>query len=413
LGNATNRWSDLYLSGNTIFLGGATISTTASGAIGLSGGIEPDYSLVAFTEDLDNYPFEMTPIKTMNFVNGPVVGWTLGATIGGVIDTVVQNTNRVRPVCTITTDQSGGLASVTIVTPGVNYQGLPGLFEANPGEFGVVDGATVFFSIIPTDDEILTVTSVGQANNTEFRGGFGGALSPTNVNDDTNFTVDFANSTVSGSATATGTFGGITIALTFGLKYNDDGDGLIVDESVSSITFDGSTSLTAEEFRDTGLGFFTNASIQMYYASAPLGEEWKLVASTAQFPVGITQQGLAASDISIAFDKYLSTGSLPVVFGGPQTLQAIGNSSVSGNLSVSGNTSVSGNLSVSQTMNGSSMLSQVVGLTPGPEPVNPSEGWIAVADGVTWDPAGNGTKQVLIYLNSVWNILSMTPVVTP
>jgi hypothetical protein len=49
-------------------------------------------------------------------------------------------------------------------------------------------------------------------------------------------------------------------------------------------------------------------------------------------------------------------------------------------------------------------------LIPGAEPLNPVEGTVAVADGVAWDPAGDGTKQLVLFLNSTWNLVTLTPV---
>jgi hypothetical protein len=203
---------------------------------------------------------------------------------------------------------------------------------------------------------------------------------------------------------------------------------LIVDQSTSSITFNSSASITAGEIFNAGVTDRIDAnylSNTLYYDSDL--DQWKLAAYYNEAPPNPPGPPILQTKVVFftQFDKYLSLGGFYPAFGSPTTLQAIGNSSVTGslsvsgntsvsaNLSVSGNTSVSGNLSVSQTMNGSSMLAQTVGITPGAEPVSPFEGLIAVADGVTWNPAGNGTKQVLIYLNSVWNILSMTPVVAP
>ena len=64
-------------------------------------------------------------------------------------------------------------------------------------------------------------------------------------------------------------------------------------------------------------------------------------------------------------------------------------------------------------VDGNLTLAEAFTLVPGETPVAPSEGTLAVADGVAWDPAADGTRQLTIYLNGVWNIVSLLPVVTP
>ena len=64
-------------------------------------------------------------------------------------------------------------------------------------------------------------------------------------------------------------------------------------------------------------------------------------------------------------------------------------------------------------VDGNLTLAETFTLVPGEAPVSPSEGTLAVADGVLWDPAADGTRQLTIYLNGVWNIVSLLPVVTP
>ena len=58
-------------------------------------------------------------------------------------------------------------------------------------------------------------------------------------------------------------------------------------------------------------------------------------------------------------------------------------------------------------------------LTPGPEPIpdplaNPpviiADGTLAAADGSTWDPNGDGTQALMIWLNGQWNVVNLTPV---
>jgi len=58
-------------------------------------------------------------------------------------------------------------------------------------------------------------------------------------------------------------------------------------------------------------------------------------------------------------------------------------------------------------------------LTPGPEPMpDPlatppviiADGTLAAADGINWDPNGDGTQALMIWLNGQWNVVNLTPV---
>lgn len=42
----------------------------------------------------------------------------------------------------------------------------------------------------------------------------------------------------------------------------------------------------------------------------------------------------------------------------------------------------------------------------GPEPANPWPGMLAVANGTTWNPAGNGNECLMCYLNAAWTIVA-------
>ena len=58
-------------------------------------------------------------------------------------------------------------------------------------------------------------------------------------------------------------------------------------------------------------------------------------------------------------------------------------------------------------------------LTPGPEPMPDllalppvliANGTLAVADGTNWNPNGDGTQALMIYLNGQWYKVNLTPV---
>jgi hypothetical protein len=48
-------------------------------------------------------------------------------------------------------------------------------------------------------------------------------------------------------------------------------------------------------------------------------------------------------------------------------------------------------------------------LVPGTQPTTASNGMLAVANGTTWNPAGDGTQQLMIYLNGIWNRVNLIP----
>jgi hypothetical protein len=55
-------------------------------------------------------------------------------------------------------------------------------------------------------------------------------------------------------------------------------------------------------------------------------------------------------------------------------------------------------------------IAETLTLKPGAEPTSPSEGTLAVADPITWNPAGDGLPHLMIYLGGVWNVVTISPV---
>lgn len=58
-----------------------------------------------------------------------------------------------------------------------------------------------------------------------------------------------------------------------------------------------------------------------------------------------------------------------------------------------------------------SVITDILVLQPGPEPLDPEPGTITISDGVSWDPTGTGQETVLVFLNGVWKELLMSEVV--
>lgn len=370
LGSPTNRFKDLYLSGSTINLGGAVISANPDGSVNVPGGLETGFSLVGFAQENSGVSANGKTITISSPINP---GWTLGVHIVTQADYLYPS--QVRPQCSFTEDGSGNITSVTVISPGVNYPAREygGVFENQGGELTTDLGFTRFG---PDDGEPLTITGVGNT--------FGYQLSSLNhLYTYSEFVVDEQSQTVTGTATAQGTFNGILYELTFGLKFRDMNDpgyeyGLIVDPLVSSITIGGLSTATAGEIRQA----FTGGII---YLQTDNQGDWSLTLESG----GLSNQ----TDFSIIFDKALELGQDFYPLWAPQTsVQAIGDSSVSGNLTVSGTVT----------------LAETLILTPGAEPSSPTEGSLAVADGVNWDPAGDGSKQMVLFLNGVWNLVSLT-----
>jgi hypothetical protein len=379
LGSSDFRFRDLYLSGSTINLGGAVISANADGSVNVPGGLETGFSLIGFAQEnnVGGPTIVSANGKTFAIPNPINPGWTLGVHI--VTDADHLYPNLVRPQCSFVEDGSGNIISVTVTSPGVNYPATEygGVFE-DPinGELTTDLGFTKFG---PDDGEQFTITGLGNAFGYQFS-------SLDHLYTYTEFTVDTQSQTVTGTATAQGTFDGVLYELTFGLKFRDMNDpgneyGLIVDPAVSSITIDGLLTTTAGHLRRA---YTTGNNL---YLQADNDGNWSLT----NISDGLANQ----TDFSMIFDKALTLGQLFYPLWAPQTsVQAIGNSSVNGDLSVTGN------LTLAQTMT----------LNPGTEPLNPVEGTVAVANGVAWDPAGDGTKQLVLFLNSGWNLVTLTPV---
>jgi hypothetical protein len=154
LGNVTNRWKDLYLSGNTIFLGDATITTESgrlvttgaaisppTGAVGfanVTGEVTTNFSTISsyftsfgYTANLRNYtsaPIVWDEIRSVKFNLGHVgTAETFGYTV------VLDERSGGRFANAIATlDTTGNIASIVITDGGSGYDSYYSFYATDP-----------------------------------------------------------------------------------------------------------------------------------------------------------------------------------------------------------------------------------------------------------------------------------------
>jgi hypothetical protein len=213
---------------------------------------------------------------------------------------------------------SGELNSVTLINGG-SYD----LSDVLYGQ-GQIDNG--FFYINPNPLEEYTILGINEEDRrfsllNEFTVG----------EPNTGFTVNTSTNTVTGSAVATGIIRGVSYEIEFGLKYVNNGEGLVVDDVSTDVFVDGDRKILASKV----LNF-----VDLYWD----GIEWKL----SEY-LGSEYQG-AKVDIWFRFDKLQYLTSINPLFSSDASsgpIAATGNSSVSGDLVVSGDLTVDGDLYVS------------------------------------------------------------------
>jgi hypothetical protein len=151
LGNVTNRWKDLYLSGNTIFLGDATITTEGSRLVTTGVAISPPTGAVGFANVYYESPTDFAQIRS-RYVNtnlgytANLKSWTTAPIIWDSLrsakiyhaslefpdfdplDTV--GGRYANAVCTL--DTTGNIASLTITDGGVGYDSYYPYYATDP-----------------------------------------------------------------------------------------------------------------------------------------------------------------------------------------------------------------------------------------------------------------------------------------
>lgn len=329
LGSPTNRFRDLYLSGNTINLGGVELSTTADGSLKVLGGITTGNSFNGFAPNTNSVLGTVSADrKTLTFVPPLQTGWTLEPTIK------LGTWHQEQP----TTDEptfswnyaNGEVNSVTVLTGGSGYDFNDIMFTDGEIDTGI-------FYINPNPNEVYTITGVDESQR-RFE-----LLDPFVVDATSEFTVDMVNKTVTGTATATGVIRGLTYQMTFGLKYRTfEGvplDGIMVDSAATTVTVDSGVTLLASQV------------VNFLYLRWQEGS-WILNEESVPNLVGGAFN--PETDVWFSFDKQQFNETFaPLLSDGPSSgtvsgpLSAVGNSSVSGDLTVTGDVTVDGDLYVS------------------------------------------------------------------
>jgi hypothetical protein len=317
LGSATNRWKDLYLSGNTINLGGSILTSTPIGGLKVLGGVVTGKSFNGFGSPMQDQVVSADR-KTLTFTPPLQTGWTLEPTIK--VGRWLQNQPTLDEPTFSWMYGSGQVTSVTLLTGGSGYD-----FGDILGSDGELDNGFFYVNPNPLEDYIVT----GINDNGRYT-----LLSPEVVDSTPEFTVDTVNRTVTGSATISAQIRGYYYNITFELKYK--GDSIEVDEVATTVTVDGGYVL-ASSVVNTAYIFWN-------------GTSWVLLDYD-----GISRPNQI--DIWFSFDKlqYLPTF-------GPLLVSEIDSSSVKGNLSVNGSLALFGNTS-SLTLPNGSIISETANTT--------------------------------------------------
>ena len=155
LGNVTNRWKDLYLSGNTIFLGDSTITTEGGRLVTTGAAISPPTGAVGFANVQFEAPTDFAQIRSYYVDNNfgytanlkswstaPIV-WDelrsakfyensliIGDAIPGFSALDTSGGRFANAVATI--DATGNIASLTITDGGVGYDSYYPYYATDP-----------------------------------------------------------------------------------------------------------------------------------------------------------------------------------------------------------------------------------------------------------------------------------------
>jgi hypothetical protein len=233
LGNVTNRWKDLYLSGNTIFLGDATITTEGGRLVTTGAAISPPTGAVAFANVQLEAATDFAQIRSYYVDNNfgytaNLTSWTtapivwdelrsakikINSTIvaGSTPDFESLDTVGGRFANAVTTlDATGNIASLTITDGGVGYDAYYPYYAADSAGYnnnyigqsytGSPTGKSFRrIGLIPTTaSDVGNITSIGSftrysdlptvgTNNYTWTGNTGTTIS---------FTVDWSSNTV-------------------------------------------------------------------------------------------------------------------------------------------------------------------------------------------------------------------------
>jgi hypothetical protein len=153
LGSSTYRWRDLYLSGNTINLGGTVLSADGYGGLSVPGGIaSAGGAIVGFTAGIasDGQQYLQVTVsadqQTVTFDPAWDPGYTLDPVFAGPQHNAYNTTDNVGTDAVFSYDKTGtAINSITLVSGGSGYPDL-------------VDTGIWYF--VPDPAEEITITGV-------------------------------------------------------------------------------------------------------------------------------------------------------------------------------------------------------------------------------------------------------------
>lgn len=360
IGSFSYRFNDLYLNGNTIYLGTSTIQSDGNGGITIPGSISTGESMIGF-DYAGNFGIN-SPINTsisnsrkrITFETPYHTGWTLTPEIVvGTFNWTSGNFNVSNDEAQFQFnyyDSTTDIESIDLIDGGSGY--APIAFS----DIGI-------WFLNPNRQELYTPIGV-------FEGGYSGIrITPALVSLG-GFVYDAVEGTIMGTETATGNFNGHDYSITYGLKVDAHG-GAIVDPDATTVTIDGGAAVKVDELMVQLFVDINNPRVLLE---------------------GYVDQ-IFTLDFAIKFDKPNKFELYTFAFLG-STKTTLNTSEVIGDLRVYGSVDVGDYLHLN---------------VDGP-PIPGSDGMLAICDGIQWDAAGDGERHLLIYLNDKWNIVNLTPI---
>jgi hypothetical protein len=401
LGSSTYRFRDLYLSGSTINLGGATISATPSGDISLGSGslIASNVLGTGITSiSYNGVDYSLNDTITFTDENGGVVGiFPFEAIVDLSLNSdPVTGPNTIPANFTFTYGQNRELTSMTLTDPGSGYLTNASVYP-------------LFISYYPPATPILIellYTTDDDPDSIFYKSGG----------------VDYIGLYFDLRPTKP-IYGPLPWILADGITVQPD------DTPITAVWTDGTrtVNLTYQRtFTSSVLDIENNTTYYYVFEVDPL----TMLSVTGQFTSDDFESELdpvVAFHIDYDYPTVLIPGRRPEILPGQyenyhylEIIIGAGenpgqDTSESLRINIGPITSqTTGSVVISSDEStptfGSVTLAETLTLIPGEEPLNPVEGTIAIANGTSWDPAGDGTKQLVLFLNSTWNLVTLTPV---
>lgn len=307
LGSSTYRWRDLYLSGNTINLGGTLLSADGNGGLSVPGGIaSAGGTIVGFTSGSGTVSADQ---QTIEFTSWDP-GYTLDPVLSGPSHDAYDTTNNTGTDAVFSYNVTGTTVnSATLVSGGSGYPDL-------------VDTGIWYF--VPDPSESITITGVVDPldfPNNSYLG---------------EFLLEFL-SEYENPHTATIDIDGDIWSITYKLAQQGRAPGYTYKASETSVTCNGSTVVTPLQLSKLANGSGMNG----LYVHYPNFTELSLDGSS-----GIGDRTIL---IMFTFDKqWPSEATVALAIAAP-TNGTQGSTNIVGEATISGNTTTS-NLAVSGTI---------------------------------------------------------------